>query len=349
MVYLIFALFATGVGIPFLFRMYAKFQHNGHLGLALGNVCFFGLVCASFVFLDSDSDVATVQSAFSIANMLLVVGVWAVLLTVLLVQFDQLPALAQLISVIVGMLIVLFSLPGEATVVLNPYQEIYDPTIMTLEMVLFVVFLVFAYVPLIRKLRRNLHLLFEKQYLLLLLGYTILASWALLLPFSQTEVVAELRRFLLPGGILLWNLALIKDPLTIVVTTSRVQKLIVLTKTGLPVFSYDLEKDQLMDTDLIAGLITAIKLSIEEFLTSGSPLTSMTFENTTLNLINGRNALLLILAQQALSPNFYLIATLFLQKFEQDYEKQLITTPINTHDFSNVIQLVHSVTNKVLF
>ncbi len=108
--------------------------------------------------------------------------------------------------------------------------------------------------------------------------------------------------------------------------------------------------DKLLDSDLISGLLSAIKSSFEEILSSGgSALKSINFENTNLNFTSGRKALLLILGNQALSSNFFLIANYFLKKFERRFEKELATSYINTADFSNMQGLVRTMTDKVLF
>ncbi len=346
----LFAVGAMAIPVPFLFRLYGKFRHAGHLGLAIGNALFVCQAIAGFIIYDTSTDLDILQNVIVAGNLCLVAGFWCVLLAILLAQFDHLPIFSHLVSLIVGMLAVLFLSPSEVHLELNPPRLSYTPAISILEAGLVAVFLIFAYVPLVKKMHRTKHILKEKHYLVLLLGYTVITAWALLLGFAQFEWVGIFRRYLLPIGLLLWNWALIYDPLTIIITQSRMQKLIVLTKTGLPLFSYDLEHDKPLDTDLIAGLLTAIKSSVEEVMTSSkSALKSINFENSNLSVINGQKALLLILGRQALSSNFRLIANHFLRKFERRYEQELARNFINAADFSNMQVMVRNVTDKVLF
>ena len=200
-----------------------------------------------------------------------------------------------------------------------------------------------------KKLRHTSHLLQEKQYVFLLIGYLLLAFYVVSIVYSNVLLVNEIRRAVLPTGLLFWNLALFIDPLTIVITKSQVQKVIILTRAGLPLFSYDFEEGHSMDTTLISGLLSAIKSSMEETLVGGSSLTSIAFENSEMNFINGEETVLIILARQALSSNFRLLAHLLLRNFERTYANELKKTGIDLDSFEEFGEQVRLMVNKVLF
>jgi hypothetical protein len=298
---------------------------------------------------DPAVDVGVYQIALTFWNIFLVCGCWVLLLALLLAQYDRLPTSAHGISFLSGMIAVLFVIPGQTVVSSLTHSASFSPLIMGLVIVLVLIFLIFAVTPLVKKLRHTRHLLQEKQYVFLLIGYILIASYFASILYSNMLLINEIRRAIFPTGLLFWNLSLFIDPLTIVITKSQVQKVIILTRVGLPLFSYDFEQGQSMDTTLISGLLSAIKSSMEDILVSGSPLTSIIFENSEMNFINGEETVLIILARQALSSNFRLLANLLLHKFERTYANDLKKSGISVDSFEGFEEQVQRMVNRVVF
>ena len=349
LVMIIYSLAITGIGIPLLFDLFRKYHHWSHFGFGVSNALFFCSVIAGFWTGDPASSYSSYLVAIACWDIFIVCAFWIMFFSLLLAQFDRVPFPAHAITFIVGMICVLFLVPGQT--IIQPVSRIvsFSPAILILMLIVLVVFLFFGYAPLVKKMRHAKKLFREKQYIFLFAGYTLFVLYCVTMLFAALPNVNIIRRGIISSGVLCWNVALLIDPLTIVITESRVYKALFLTRDGLEIFSYDMEKRKPIDAGLISGLLSAIKTGMETVVPSGKALTRIAFEDSEINFINGEHTILVIVAKQALSSNFCLIANLLLRTFERTYAKQLGEDYIQAEAFGNVEAMIVGVIDKVLF
>lgn len=285
------------------------------------------------------------------ANIMLYVSIWILLLSVLLAQFDRLPGFSHLITMLFGILSGLIldldnmELTEDGS---GGLSASYSPAISVLGLVGMVVFIAFTLNPLVRKLSSKKMERSKTSYTILLIAYSVLIFWVFSLLLTSIPAIRISRRFTLSLGMFLWSIAIMLDPLIIVITRSTVQKAIILTKTGLPLFSHNFETDKKMDSSLLAGVITAIKTSLESMITSGTMLESMQFENSVLSFINGEHAVLIILSDDKLSSNLRVISKIFMQKFEDKHADAFKRDDLELNQFAGTKQLLEEITDRVL-
>jgi hypothetical protein len=173
--------------------------------------------------------------------------------------------------------------------------------------------------------------------------------WVISLFLTGFDIIREARRVTLSLGLFLWSIALYIDPLTIVISKAKNQKAVILTKGGLPIFSYDFEEEkEIKDTSgLLAGLLSAFKSGMEQILTSGKALKTMAFEDSIMSFINAKFVILVLLSHQTISSNTQLIANVFLESLETKYKHLLKDDMVETEEMNEIVDLLREVTDSV--
>lgn len=337
--------------VPLLLLTYRKYRHWSHLGMMLANLFLWFSSILGYIVDTSPQPTEFLEPYWAGANILLYLSILILLLSVLLAQFDRLPGFSHLITLLFGILSGLILDLDNMELVEDGsggLSSSYSPSISILGLMGMIVFIIFTLNPLIKKMISKKFDKSKSSYLILLIGYSILIFWVISLLFTDFEAIRISRRFTFSLGMFLWSIAVMLDPLIIVITRSTVQKAIILTKTGLPLFSHNFETDKEMDSSLLAGVITAIKTSLESMITSGTMLQSMQFEHSVLSFINGEHTVLIILSDDKISSNLRLISNIFMQKFKDKHSDAFDRDDLELGQFKGTKQLLEEITNRVL-
>lgn len=350
-------LISYSLPIPLMILTFKKYGHWSHLGIGIANLSFLSSSIVAFI-LEIGVDLknlevtnAFIEIGWIFANIFLYSAFWIIILSLLLAQFDELPTLSHLVTLLVGFSVGLITNTDNFIVSYEAGQlsASYNELISICAGIMYIIFVVLALTPLIKKLLSGKVQFKKKQYLIILISYLVLTFWVLSLFLTRIEIIRVLRRFSLSLGMFLWAIALYVDPLTIVISKAKIQKVIIITKNGLPIFSYDFEKEKKMDSgsSLIAGLLSAIKSGMETILSSGKALKTMSFEDSIMSFINGKHVILLLLSQETISSNTQLIANIFLEDFEIEYQDLLESNIVEKEEMDNVVDLLRDVTDSV--
>ncbi len=348
---------AYSLPVPLLLWIFKKYGHWSHLGIGITNLLFLFSSIVAFILESSiifgiiQIDNSSAEMGWMIANIFLYCGFWIIILALLFAQYDDLPVFSHLITVLVGFSIglILNSDNLEITFQGGQISADYYQIISICAGIMYFVFVILAFIPLIKKILSKKVEIKKKQYYLIFISYSILTFWVISLFLTRIELIRIIRRLSLSLGMFLWAIALYIDPLTIVISKAKVQKAIVITKTGLPIFSYDFEEDKEMraDSGIIAGLLSAIKSGMEGVVSSGNALKTMAFEDSIMNFINGRYVVLLLLSQETISSNTKLIGNIFLENFETRYRDLLENNVVEEEEMHGVVDLLKEVTDSV--
>jgi len=343
--------------IPLMILTFKKYRHWSHLGIGVANLSFLSSSIVAFTLEVSVSlgnigvTTAFVEIGWIFANIFLYSAFWIIILSLLLAQFDELPTFSHLVTLLVGFSLGLitntnnFSISYEA----GQLSASYSGLISICAGIMYIIFVVLALIPLIKKILSGKVKFKKKQYFIILISYLVLTFWVISLFLTRIEIIRVLRRFSLSLGMFLWSIALYIDPLTIVISKAKIQKIIIITKNGLPIFSYDFEKEKKMESDssLIAGLLSAIKSGMERILSSGKALKTMSFEDSIMTFINGKQVILLLLSQETISSNTQLIANIFLEDFETENRDLLESNIVEEEEMGEVVDLLRDITDSV--
>lgn len=355
MVYLNFFIFlfkfiSYCLPIPLMVWTYKKYKHWSHLGLGIADLFFLVSTVIAYA-LEHTSNTAIIETGWIFANIFLYCAFWVIILSLLIAQFDKLPGYSHLVTLLTGALIGLVLNPENVEIYYeaNSISASYSVLVNICGGLILIVFILSAFNPLVKKLLSKKVEFKKKQYLLILVAYLIIVFWVVSLFLTSIELIRGIRRVALALGMLLWSVALYLDPLTIVISKAKIQKILILTKNGLPVFSYDFEKGETMDSnsDLLAGILSAIKSGIEQILTSGKSLKTMAFEDSIMNFVNGEHVVLLLLSEQTISSNTQLIANVFLENFESKYKNLLEENIIEIKQMEEIADLLRGVIDSV--
>ncbi|MBD3256728.1 MAG: hypothetical protein GF383_16660 [Candidatus Lokiarchaeota archaeon] len=329
--------------------MFKKYRHWSHLGIGGASLLLWFSSIIAFL-IEFTTNINHIRVGWMYANIFLYLAIWLIILSLIIAQFDKLTSLSHIVTIVVGILIGLITNPNNVEIYEKEgsYSASYTTIISLLGGVVFIIFLITAVTPLLRKIMKRNTSMKNKPYILTFLAYVLFTLWIVGLFFTSIPFVRSLRRFLFSLAIFFWSIALYMDPLTIVISKSRVQKGIVLTKTGLPIFSYDFEKQTEMDSSILVGVLSAIKSSLEIIVSSGNSLERMHFEGSVLNFINGNKVVLVLVSSETLSSNIKLVAKLFIDEFEARHKDLIEKDMVETDEMSDVIDLMQNITNRVL-
>lgn len=346
----IFKVIAYSLPIPLMSWTYHKYGHWSHLGLAMANLLFLSSTILAFI-IEGLADFQLIEIGWMFANIFLYCAFWIIILSLLIAQFDKLPTFSHLITLIAGILIGLILNPENVNIYYESGQisASYSIYISLCGGLILIVFIITALNPLIKKIISNNIKIKKKQYFIIFIAYTICVFWVIALFLTEIEIIRLMRRFILAIGMFLWSVGLYIDPLTIVISKAKIQKAIILTKNGLPVFSYDFELGEEMSSssDLLAGILSAIKSGIEQLVSSGKSLKTMAFEDAIMNFVNGEEIVLLLLSQQTISSNTELIANIFIEKFETKFMNLLKENVIDKEKMSEVTELFQDIMDNI--
>lgn len=336
--------------IPLMFITYKKYRHWSHFGLGLASFLFLISSVNAFI-IEEFANQNVITIGWMGANIFLYCGFWIIILSLAIAQFDKLPSYSHLITILVGVLIGLILNPDNVQI----YRESgsisasYSLSINVCGGLLFMVFIITAFTPLIKKLLSKKVELKKKQYFILLISYLLFSFWVISLFLTRFDFLRETRRYTLSLGMFLWAIALYIDPLTIVISNAKIQKAVILTKGGLPIFSYDFEEDREMEdtSGLLAGLLSAVKSGMEKILTSGKSLKTMAFEDSIMTFINAKYVIFVLVSQQTVSSNTQLIANVFLEAFETKYQHLLKEDMVEKEEMNDIVDLLREVIDSV--
>lgn len=338
------------VPIPLMLVMFHRHRHWSHLGFAT----FSGLLLVSslFAWRASTGPAADVAFLWQLANIILYVGLWIIILSLVVAQYDRLGQfpLVYPITLLFGVLVGLIMDPDNMEIVSVgvSVEASYAPAISYIGGALMVAFIFLSLYPVLTKLRNHKIGGFHPRYLLLLVAYAVLVAWVVTLFLTRYALVRHARLYLLSLGMFLWSLALFVDPMSIVITRNRIQAVILLTKTGLPIFSHNYQTASPMQSELLGGIISAIKSSLETIVTSGTDLKGLQFENSNLSFFTGKTSVLILLTGRGTSSNLRLFAETFLEQFEQAHAAALAEDFVDQQKFTRVEQEFQAVLDRVL-
>ena len=106
----------------------------------------------------------------------------------------------------------------------------------------------------------------RKTGYLLILSFLMTLTWGLLSGFTAFPTIRAFRTFLLPLAWLLWAVVTWSNPLALIFTDSRMEKILIATEAGLPILYYDLRNHCTEDATLASGVLTAVTSVLKEIL-----------------------------------------------------------------------------------
>ncbi len=302
--------------------VYKKYRYLGHLWLLISFFLFF----IAYLFRVSVNMVSEdlISNLWTISNLLLMPGILGLIFVSLLSQYDRLPLRAHFITALVGIIMGLLASSSNVKIIVDDtgINAIYAPAVGGFSAVLLLLFIVFILRPLVIKIRSKRLSFKQLHIMLLVIAYLLMVSWVAMTSFTSNTIIRQIRPLIFSAGTFFWSLSLVTNPLSLAITTSRTQMVIVSNKVGIPLVSLDVISGEEADTTLLVGLLNAVKSSMEGVV-GDVALKSIIFRDSVLFFIQGTYAILIFVLSGNVSSNLELVGRYYLQEFEEKYEKHL--------------------------
>src|SRR6056297_1483290 len=115
--------------VPFLIKIYRKYKHISYLGFAIADILLFfsSTLGYGLVYLPNTN----INAIWILSNMHLYASLWVIILSLLIAQFEKVPPLSHLITLVFGILFGLIVNTGNFTLSLENsiYQASYSNSI----------------------------------------------------------------------------------------------------------------------------------------------------------------------------------------------------------------------------
>ncbi len=327
---------------------YKKYHYNGHLWMLFGFIfLFFAAFSRFLVELVSENSIFFM---WFLANLFLMIGIWALFMALMYSQYDRLPKRTHFISILVGILIGLFA--NKDFVQLKEdkffYNASYSPIIGIFSVILLFIFVLHFIRPMTLKTRKEKSDWKQIPIFILFTSHILLIFWVLSITLTQNFMIRIARPATFAIAMLLWAIALYLNPLMLSISYTKVKQFIVLTVAGLPLFSYDFTQNQELKTELLTAQLAAFKETFEFFWGSKSTLTSMIFQDAIVSFVSQKQTIIIFFTQGLFSSNLELLGRVFLDNFERKHKENLDTGIISINefksDFFHLINQIQSVT-----
>ncbi len=333
------SLIAYGIAIASTGSTYRKYRYLGHAWITFGFALLLLDAIIRYVIEFTPSNEGNLLLIlWFLLNSLLMLSVWVILLSLLLGQYDRLPKRSHFITLLVGILIGLFSNPNFIRITKDPYSynAKYDPIIGVFVLILLILFITSVVRQSLIKLRLNPHGYKRPPAMLLLISYVLIIVWALSILFTSNPIIRTARPALFAIAMLFWGLALYLNPLTISITSVKTKGVYVLRKDGLLLCFWEKGgKSTTVDRQLLSNLMTAIKASSESLVGGNSVLRGLAYQDSHISFVAGKKTIVSLITEGVLSSNLELVARVYLADFERRYSHLLADDIINTSHFAN--------------
>ncbi len=285
-------------------------------------------------------------------NVTIMLGLWALLLASIRSQYDRLPIRSNWISLLVGLLIALFSDPDNVVLTYDEFglNASYAPIVGLFSVTLTLLFLVFITRPLLIRLRKSPASTKEPYFLSLILAYTLIFLWAVGVAFTSNPVVRNYRPLVLGVALLFWGISIYLNPLSLSLTPTRVKTFLIATHSGIPVISLDTIEGEEKDMTLLMPLISAVKVSMESLVRSEGELSTIHFHDSLLTFVKGKRVLLIMELLGHFSSNIELMSKVYLKEFEENYEGvfeamgDAVEPGLFAAENARILQMINSIT-----
>ncbi len=263
------------------------------------------------------------ETVWFLQNVTIMLGLWALLLASIRSQYDRLPIRSNWISLLVGLLIALFSDPDNVVLTYDEFglNASYAPIVGLFSVTLTLLFLVFITRPLLIRLKKSPASMKEPYFLSLMLAYTLIFLWAIGVAFTSNPVVRNYRPLVLGVALFFWGISIYLNPLSLSLTPTRVKTFLIATHSGIPVISLDTLENKEKDMTLLMPLISAVKVSMESLVSSAEgELSTIHFQDSLLTFVKGKRVLLIMELLGNFSSNIELMSKVYLKEFEENYD-----------------------------
>lgn len=252
-----------------MIKVYLHHRYLSHLllGLAFGGM----LISATLRFsanLNEENETAA-RFSWQIQNLFLVITMVMVFWAFIYYQHHSFPFYTNLVSLWGGATVLIYMLPDFIEMEYDPlfgWNATYDPMVSLFAGPLIIFFILAFIRPIIVKIRFSQDPTVRKTGYLLIVSFSLLLFWALLSAFTIFAPIRVLRAFLLPLAWLLWAIVTWKNPLSLITTDVRMEKILIASEAGLPILFYDLEKRCTEDPTVATGILTALTSVLAEIL-----------------------------------------------------------------------------------
>ncbi|MFW9914927.1 MAG: hypothetical protein ACFFGZ_04885 [Candidatus Thorarchaeota archaeon] len=269
LILMIVQLVGFGFAIILMLKVYIRHRFLSHLLLA---IAFSGMLFSSsirFAININDDDASLARLSWQTQNFFLVSATILVFWAFIYFQHHSFPFYTNLVSLWGGATILIYMWPE---LIEMEYDDVfgwnatYDPIVSLFAGVL-IVFFIFAFIrPIIIKMRHSNDPYVRRTGYLLILSFLMTLAWGLLSGFTVFPTIRTFRTFLLPLAWLLWAIVTWKNPLSLIFTDARMEKILIATEAGLPILYYDLRNHCTEDATLASGVLTAVTSVLTEIL-----------------------------------------------------------------------------------
>ncbi len=347
------ALIAYGISIFILVRTYRRTKFISHLLLAVSFCSFFISSLIRFV-VSFITDLQIAQLSWSFMNTFSILGILLIFYAFMIIRFNKIPVIANLVSFFSGMLIVVLADDNYRTLTYNEQQSVWTSQytfivpILMLPMLIF--FIISFILPLAAKFAKDTKGKVKGQFLSQIFGFSVVIIWAVLAGFTGVPALSFMRPFMLPLGWMIWSITLFFDPFNIMFSNAKIKQIILTNKTGLPFYTYSTKSDQQNQQQdeeyssiLESGLISGITSALERMAGRTSKLTSIAYQDEVIGLtkVDDLNAFVI-------GERFDKTLETMLNFLLYEIQQHLILKENITADFINLDEYINDVLKEMI-
>ncbi len=271
-------------GAVLMYRTYLRYRFPSHAYMSVAFLLFsissIGRLITSTI---EPGDLAVAEIFWSIMNIFLISGILAVFYSFFYFHHNRLPDVANIASLIGGATILAYANVDWFEVSydseMGMFTSSYSPIVNILTLPLISLFIIIFLYPIVTKIRFAKTKRAKMEPASILIVFVLLLTWAAMSGVTVSLAVRISRPFFFAGAWLIWIILTVRNPLNLIYTTQRFEKLLVMTDSGYPVLLYDFEASALEDPSLFSALFAALQTALGDLLKADTSLRSIYYEN----------------------------------------------------------------------
>ncbi|MFX0113100.1 MAG: hypothetical protein ACFFB3_00990 [Candidatus Hodarchaeota archaeon] len=340
--------------IILMMSVYLRHRFLSHLLLALAftGMLFFAILRFFVNFVEENEDLA--RASWQVQNVFLILGILLIFWAFIYFQHHEFPFYTNLVSLWGGATILVYTLPDFTKMEFDElfgWNATYDPLVSVFAAPL-IIFFIFAFIrPIIAKMKSSANPKVRKTGYLLIVSFSGSLLWGLLSAFTIIPMIRVFRAFILPLAWLLWAWVTWRNPLSLIFTDAKMNKILIATEAGVPVLYYDFKKRCSEDATVATGILTALTSSLSEVLSPAQTqdsLSSIRYQEQVVAVRSIKEGFLFFGFSQVEDPGLSSAFSVFIQQFVEIYGEHLKKVGIiQSERFESAAELAEEVFSSI--
>ncbi len=334
----IFDLCSYGIALIIVVRTFRAYKLPSHLYMVVAFGCFFlsGLSRFTSNLLFSSSTSYTSSDLilqWQLVNTFLVIGWMFIFYGFFRYRSNRFSFGANATSFLGGIILSAFYYPDWITVSYEAstgWTATYETTIGIIMIPFIIIFILSWILPLIIFIRNNPRT--TRSSWLQLLSFGLCIIWALLVLFSAIEIIKLGRPFLFALSWLLWSFSVYENPLVLCHSKTEADWLLIIHKTGLPLYYYSISDQMPQNLTLAAGMLSSIDTIFSSLLSDGAKLASVGYKDKQL-IFHHKDDFSVLLLSKSVDKVLNIALQHFGDRFERLYHPKLKSSLVESNDY----------------